>query len=161
MATCTAPVTRANQATNTTTVATVSLGYASASTARTRLRTPPTMLQTGLVPIALWARASRNCTTAAKNIHSATEITIYKTDSSGLMNAQTPNTALMIPCTSSTHQRSKVERIRTAEAMATIPSTSAYAAMNAVSTTTVAPGHMSASTPNTIAARPRSKNSHQ
>src|SRR2546422_2035834 len=33
--------------------------------------------------------------------------------------------------------------------------------MKAVSATTVAPGHNSASAPNTIAARPRSKNSHQ
>src|SRR2546422_10920870 len=33
--------------------------------------------------------------------------------------------------------------------------------MKAVSATTVTPGHNSASAPNTIAARPRSKNSHQ
>src|SRR2546428_3979105 len=33
--------------------------------------------------------------------------------------------------------------------------------MKAVSATTVTPGHNSASAPNTIAARPRSRNSHQ
>src|SRR3979490_63271 len=62
---------------------------------------------------------------------------------------------------SSTHQRSKVDRMRVAAAIATTPSTSAYAAMKAVRTTTVAPGHMTASTPKRIAARPPSKNSHQ
>src|SRR5437667_369665 len=52
-------------------------------------------------------------------------------------------------------------RMRTADPTAIMPSTRAYAAINAVSAMTVAPGHIRTSTPKMTATMPRSRNSSQ
>src|SRR5438552_18149810 len=75
----TTPMTSANHAISAITPAIVRPGYATASTASTRLATAAIVLPTAEPPIAWWARPNMNSARLANNIHGDTEITAERT----------------------------------------------------------------------------------